>query len=159
MAKKAKAAVATQRPFSHPPSPHSQGLDMSQVVKFPADFYDQGVVKFVAGHYYPLNSETQSLVNTGYAELLNADDPVDHVEVLTALVTIASDRAIAAQTLADELKAAAHEAQSLLLAAALPLPETKLPLSVTTSDTPPETHETVSIEVADSATQADSAAA
>lgn len=83
---------------------------MSKIVKFPADFYDMGEVKFAAGQFYALNSETQSLVNTGYAELVDAKDEED-IDALEALAKIAQDRADAAMTeakaLGDEAKAAA----------------------------------------------------
>jgi hypothetical protein len=115
--KATKAAVATQRPFS---SSSSKGFDMPKIVKFPADFYDMGVVKYAADSYHPLNSETQSLVNSGYAELIDSGDNIDHVEVLTALAKIADDRATAARAIADELEAAAEQARALAKAAAEP---------------------------------------
>lgn len=91
---------------------------MSQIVKFPADFYDMGVVKFAAGSYHPLNSETQSLVNSGYAELIEADEGIDHAAVLAALAQIAVDRAAAARAQADALEAAADQAVALAKEAA-----------------------------------------
>ena len=110
MARGPKAAVETQRPS---PSPTIQGIDMSQIVKFPADFYDMGVVKYAEGQYYPLTSETQSLVDTGYAELIDADTTVDHAAVLGALAKIAVERATEARAQADALEAAAEAAVAL----------------------------------------------
>lgn len=94
---------------------------MTQIVKFPVDFYDAGVVKFVAGEYYPLNSETQSLVGTGFAEMIEEDNSVDHAAVLQAHARIAQQRAQAAMAQAMELAAEYEVAQSLADAVATPV--------------------------------------
>lgn len=90
---------------------------MPQVVRFPADFYDMGEVQFAAGSYHPLNSQTQSLVDSGYAELIDSDDTVDHAGVLQALASIATTRAEAAMEQAQALAVLAEEAQTLADAA------------------------------------------
>ena len=90
---------------------------MSQVVRFPADFYDLGEVKFAAGSYHPLNSQTQSLVDSGYAELIDSDTSVDHASVLQALASIATTRAEAAMEQAEALAVLAEEARALADAA------------------------------------------
>lgn len=91
---------------------------MTQIVKFPVDFYDSGVVKYAAGQYYPLNSETQSLVTYGYAELIDEDNSADHIEILAAKAKLASEAAAAAVAQADALVAEAAAAQALADAAA-----------------------------------------
>lgn len=83
---------------------------MKNLVKFAADYYDEGAVKFVAGEYYPLNSETSSLVTTGHADLIDDEANDDVVGVLQAHARVAQERAKAAaenaETLADEAAAA-----------------------------------------------------
>ena len=91
---------------------------MPQVVRFPADFYDLGEVKFAAGSYHPLDSQTQSLVDSGYAELIDSDTSVDHASVLQALASIATTRAEAALEQAEALAVLADEARALADAAA-----------------------------------------
>lgn len=91
---------------------------MTQIVKFPVDFYDTGEVKFAAGQYYPLNSETQSLVNTGFAELVGTDDSA----VLQARARIAKERAETAMAQALELQSEYDAAQALADAAPVDLP-------------------------------------
>lgn len=88
-----------------------------QVVKFPDDFYDEGVVKFAAGSYHPLNSETQSLVNSGHAELLDPEHMHQDVEALKALAKLARDRADSCAVWAQELAKEADEAEQLAAAA------------------------------------------
>lgn len=97
--------MATQRPL-----PTSQGITVKNLVKFAADYYDEGAVKFAAGQYYPLNSETSSLVTSGHADLIDDDANDDAVGVLKARARVAQERAKAAaqnaETLADEAAAA-----------------------------------------------------
>lgn len=88
-----------------------------QVVKFPDDFYDEGVVKFAKGQYYPLNSETQSLVNSGHAELLDPEHMQQDVEALKALAKLARDRADSCAAWAQALAGEAEEAEQLAAAA------------------------------------------
>lgn len=88
-----------------------------QLVHFSDDFYDSGVVKFKADSYHPLNSETQSLVNTGYASLVNAEGSAQSVTVLAALALLTAERADAAEETARSLRAEADAAQALVDAA------------------------------------------
>ena len=88
-----------------------------QLVKFPTDIYDNGVVKFVEGSYHPLNSETQSLVTAGYADLIDDDTTTDHAELLQARARIAQEHADAAMDQAIELAVQAEQAQALADAA------------------------------------------
>ena len=88
-----------------------------QLVKFPTDIYDGGVVKFKEGSYHPLNSETQSLVDAGYADLIDDDNTVDHAELLQARAVIAQKQADEAMAQALELAAAAEQAYALASAA------------------------------------------
>jgi hypothetical protein len=111
MTRESKAAAAMQRPFS---STNVKGFKMPKLVRFSADFYDTGEVKFAAGKFYPLNSETQSLVSTGYAELVDAGESVDQVEVLQALADLAVAAADAANANAEALAKAAYEAVALV---------------------------------------------
>lgn len=99
-----------------------------QIVKFPADFYDEGVVKFAAGDYYPLNSETQNLVNTGYAEMVNPETMQDDVEALQALAQFAKDRVTALEAWRAELVKEAEQAQQLVDIALMAKQEKTAPL-------------------------------
>lgn len=89
-----------------------------QLVKFPTDIYDNGVVKFAEGSYHPLNSETQSLVTAGYADLIDDDTTTDHAELLQARAVIAQKQADEAMDQALVLATAAEEAHALAAAAA-----------------------------------------
>lgn len=92
-----------------------------QLVKFPTDIYDNGIVKFAEGSYHPLNSETQSLVAAGYADLIDDDTSTDHATLLQARARISREGANAAMAQALELAAAADEAEQLAeIAAGLP---------------------------------------
>lgn len=89
-----------------------------QLVYFPTDIYDEGVVKFEQGSYHALNSETQSLIDHGYADLV-ADDPhTDHFAVLQATARIATERADAAMAAALALAEEADIASAMAHAAA-----------------------------------------
>lgn len=114
MATSNKKAAAAQRPSS----PQPTETNTMQLVHFTEDFYDSGVVKFAADSYHPLNSETQSLVTTGYAALVDSDDTTTQATVLAALAKIAGDRADAAEEQALALRAEADKAQRLAKAAA-----------------------------------------
>jgi len=87
---------------------------MPKVVHFPDDYYDMGSVKYAKGSYQPLTSETQSIVNVGHAELLDSDAGGDHIAALEGLAVIAESRSQEAQQYADQLKAEADQARSLL---------------------------------------------
>lgn len=84
-----------------------------EIVKFPDDFYGEGVVKFAKGQFYPLNSETQSLVTAGFADLLKPEHMQDDVEALKALAKLARDRADSCMAWAQELDKEAAEAEAL----------------------------------------------
>jgi hypothetical protein len=89
-----------------------------QLVHFTDDFYDSGEVKFAANSYHPLNSETQSLVATGFASLVDSDDATIGADVLAALAKIACDRADAAEAQAAALRKEADKATRTAKAAA-----------------------------------------
>lgn len=83
-----------------------------QIVKFPDDYYDEGSVKYARGSYHPLTSETQSLVNNGFAEMINTDN-VDDVEALEAVAILARERADACKSWAADLDKEATAAEAL----------------------------------------------
>lgn len=103
---------------------------MAKIVKFQDDFYDDGVVKYAGGSFHPLNSETQSLVNSGYADLIDTETTDEVVPALNALAEIAEKAAADAQANADELLKEAKAARSLANTAAKtgkkPAPDTSV---------------------------------
>ena len=88
-----------------------------KIVHFSDDFYDSGVIKYKADSYQLLNSETQSLVNTGYASLVDAEAEGTPANVLAALADIAEQRAVKAEEQAAALRAEADAAHALAAAA------------------------------------------
>lgn len=102
------------------PSPNTDPTEIAamQLVHFTDDFYDSGEVKYAANSYHPLNSETQSLVATGFASLVDSDDASIGADVLAALAKIACDRADAAEAQAADLRKEADKATRTAKAAA-----------------------------------------
>lgn len=107
-----------------------------EIVKFPDDYYDEGVVKFAKGQYYPLNSETQSLVTAGFADLLQTDRMQDDVEALKALAKLARDRADSCMAWAQALDKEAVEAESLAAGAEAAKNEPAVQTSAPNKETP-----------------------
>ena len=84
-----------------------------QIVKFPDDYFDEGVVKFAKGSYHPLTSETQSLVNSGFADLVDTDS-VNDVDAIEAVARLARERADACKAWANQLDEEATAAEALV---------------------------------------------
>lgn len=77
------------------------------LVVFGAAYYDEGVIKYNEGEFYPLTSETQSLVNSGHAELVSDERTLP---ALVALSRIATARATEARAYARQLDNEAKDA-------------------------------------------------
>ncbi|MDE2441948.1 MAG: hypothetical protein KGP14_13070 [Betaproteobacteria bacterium] len=84
-----------------------------QIVKFPDDYYDEGEIKFAKGSFHPLTSETQSLVNTGFAELVDTDN-VNDIDAIEAVARLARERADACAAWAAQLDEEAKAAEALV---------------------------------------------